>query len=84
MSLIVEYNPVADLFDRYANNRFTGNEYEHCYLEAVVAVQTELLRTLAIDDLRVKWFLKALNEKHLKANLEINFCKQLGERNKCH
>lgn len=82
MSLQIEYNPVLDLFEHYVNKRFTGNCYDQCFLESVVAVQTKLLRQCSFDDVKVKWFLKTLEHKQLKANLEIEFCKKYGEEKK--
>lgn len=70
----LEYNPIVDLFDKYVCNRFAGEICEFSYMDAVIEVQMDLLRLS--DDEKVKWFLHTIADKHLKANLEMEYSKQ--------
>jgi hypothetical protein len=45
-------------------------------MESVIAVQIELLRQIGFDHEKVKWFLKTLHNRHLKANFEIEYTTQ--------
>jgi hypothetical protein len=72
----MEYNPIVELFDRYVNNRFAGDIEEQSFLEALVSVQTDMLKEYCRDEEKVKWLLKLLADKNLKPNLEIEFLKQ--------
>lgn len=71
-----EYNPVVDLYDKYVHARFSGEIEEKSYLEALVAVQMEMLKNYAADQEKVKWLLKCLANKNLKPNLEIEYAMQ--------
>lgn len=71
-----EYNPITDLFDKYANNRFEGDIEERSFLVALVAVQSEMLKKYAWHEEKVKWLFKMLGNKNLMPNLEMEYDKQ--------
>ena len=77
---VLEFNPITELFNKYVNGRFAGEIEEKSFLEALVAVQMEMLIKYAADETMVKWLRKALADKNLKPSLEIEFAKQYTNR----
>jgi hypothetical protein len=77
---VLEFNPITELFDKYVSGRFSGEVEEKSFLEALVAVQMEMLVKYAKDEEKVKWLRKALADKNLKPSLEIEFAKQFTAR----